>query len=269
MQNILKKVSYHAVYDDSILNALQFARQHGFAGVQVAAETPHLDVTNLTDGQCAEIAAFCREHSLRTTLHGPDFTASLFAANRLLREGLFGYLNSLIQAAEKLGCPIITLHAGAPPSFGTSPRTGRSISEADAKTFQRALEENLRRLSEMTGERVTVCIENFQLTPMATEALEPFLERGELALCWDLPKAHDDPHVQAFMRRNLSRIRQVHLHDVTDGSSHQVIGTGSMDFDAYLPRLAQADVLDYCIEVRPREKALESLDNLKQLVQRH
>ena len=46
---ILDRVTYHAVYDDSILAALRFALDHGFAGVQVAAELPHLDPTELTD----------------------------------------------------------------------------------------------------------------------------------------------------------------------------------------------------------------------------
>ncbi len=34
MRRILDKLSYHAVYDASILDALEFARAHGFAGVQ-------------------------------------------------------------------------------------------------------------------------------------------------------------------------------------------------------------------------------------------
>ena len=40
--NIIKRVSYHAVYDESILGALKFASETGFSGVQVADETNHL-----------------------------------------------------------------------------------------------------------------------------------------------------------------------------------------------------------------------------------
>jgi sugar phosphate isomerase/epimerase len=63
----------------------------------------------------------------------------------------------------------------------------------------------------------------------------------------------------------------VHLHDIRQDEkgnkrSHRVIGSGDIDFTYYLDRLAEADVFDYCIEVRPREKARESLQALKKLL---
>jgi hypothetical protein len=54
MEGILSKVSYHAVYDDSILEALRFAKANGFAGVQVAVETPHLSLDLLSEAQPVE-----------------------------------------------------------------------------------------------------------------------------------------------------------------------------------------------------------------------
>ena len=42
MNSILDNISYHAVYDDSILSALEYAKDSGFSGVQVADETPHV-----------------------------------------------------------------------------------------------------------------------------------------------------------------------------------------------------------------------------------
>lgn len=44
------------------------------------------------------------------------------------------------------------------------------------------------------------------------------------------------------------------------------LGAGTLDFTRYLPRLAEANVLDFCLEVRPRQKAAESLANLKTLI---
>jgi sugar phosphate isomerase/epimerase len=66
---------------------------------------------------------------------------------------------------------------------------------------------------------------------------------------------------------NLFAVRQVHLHDIdTHGRSHRVVGTGVIDFGHYLKLLRDVDVWDYCIEVRPREKAVESMENLKNIV---
>jgi sugar phosphate isomerase/epimerase len=116
-----------------------------------------------------------------------------------------------------------------------------------------------------------LCVENFRLEAMTLEVLQGFLDGGGLSLCWDLAKTYDGDgnrvgRVESFYRRNLARVRQVHLHDIRDGRSHRVIGTGCVDFLRFLPRLAAADVMDYCIEVRPREKAVESLANLRRLL---
>ena len=45
---ISKKISYHAVYDHSILEALYYAKENGFTGIQIAVETPHLSFENLS-----------------------------------------------------------------------------------------------------------------------------------------------------------------------------------------------------------------------------
>jgi hypothetical protein len=41
-REILNKVSYHAVYDESIVDPLAFAAGNGFAGIQWAVEAPNL-----------------------------------------------------------------------------------------------------------------------------------------------------------------------------------------------------------------------------------
>jgi hypothetical protein len=45
---ILDRVSYHAVYDRSVLDALQYAHANGFAGIQLAVEVPHLSFERLS-----------------------------------------------------------------------------------------------------------------------------------------------------------------------------------------------------------------------------
>jgi sugar phosphate isomerase/epimerase len=77
--------------------------------------------------------------------------------------------------------------------------------------------------------------------------------------------------LERFFFSSIDRVKQVHLHDIRrdergNERSHRVIGSGEIDFAYYLNRLAEADVLDYCIEVRPREKAKESLEALKNIL---
>lgn len=64
------KISYHAVYDADILEALRFAHLHGFSGIQIAVESPHLNVNQLQKAELSQIKAFCEQNGLHITLHG-------------------------------------------------------------------------------------------------------------------------------------------------------------------------------------------------------
>jgi sugar phosphate isomerase/epimerase len=273
MDDILTKVTYHAVYDASILDALTYARDHGFAGVQVAVETPHLRFDLLTPDARAEVAAFREANGLVLSLHGPDDVASLFESHPALVRGTFGYFEDLFDFAADVGAHIISFHPGAMAQWGTdtSPRLLRP--EEDENLYITAFGKNLERLVDLAGGRFVLCIENYRLDPEIRDTIQEHLKAGDLALCWDIPKTYLkdralDPDLEQYFWSKLAHVHQVHLHDLGESRSHCVIGTGCVDFMRFLPRLATANVLEYCIEVRPREKALESFDTLKRMVQR-
>ena len=265
MKRILDKVSYHAVYEDSIMAALRCAVDSGFAGVQVAVDVPRFSPEYVGETERDAIARFCEANRMRISLHAPDHSISLFVGSRPLIQGIFQYLVGLFEFGQRIGASLMTFHVGVMPTFGTAPRPGRALPEAAVACFRLTLQANLRRLIDTAAGRFVLCIENHDLTPMVCELLQPHLDANELSLCWDLAKMRDDPAVQQYLWQNLAHVRQVHLHDVHDGYSHQVIGSGSVDFAHYLPRLAEAEVLDYCIEVRPHDKAVESLKRLRGL----
>ena len=267
MNAILEKVTYHAVYDASILDALTFAKANGFAGVQVAVEAPHLTYQVLTDGMLDRIRAFREDNGLILSLHGPDAAASLYTSTGPLRDGMLAYYEELFDFAAKIGAHLVTIHLGLPPSFPAAPRPGQSWDALDVALLRVAVMAHLQWLLQFAAGRVTLCVENFALEPWAMDALQDILDEGKLCLCWDLAKGRNDEALQAFYWRNLDRVRQVHLHDVRDGYSHEVIGCGEMAFMAWLEPLAAAAVTEYCIEVRPRQKALESLANLRTLLE--
>jgi sugar phosphate isomerase/epimerase len=272
VKHILDRVSYHAVYDESILDALRYAKGNGFAGVQVAVETPHLSFESLTDAQCAEIASFCHGEGVGMSLHAPDDVASLFATSGALREGIFTYFERLLEFAARVSARLVTVHPGAMVRFRTDTRPPEVAPQSDRPAYAQALWENLERLAELSrGYSVPVCVEYWKTEPMLESALGPHLEAGSLALCWDVAKTFGanlvrNSLLEKYFRRNLSCVRQVHLHDIADGMQHVVLGRGCIDFMEFLPSLAEADVWDYCIEVRPREKALESLAHLTRIV---
>ena len=272
MKEILSKVSYHAVYDESIIDALAFAGSHGFAGIQWAVEAPHLAFESLPAEEIDRIAACRAEAGLDISLHAPDDACSLFSASRHLAEGIFRYFDAMMSLAGRIGAELITIHLGAPVTFGTDTDPPESIPNPDRALYRQVLARNLQRLIDLSAGRFVLCVENFRLEAMTQEVLQGFLDEGRLFLCWDLAKTFDAAggpveRIESFYRRNIARVRQVHLHDIRDGRSHCVVGTGCIDFLHFLPSLAAADVMDYCIEVRPREQAVESLANLRRVLE--
>ena len=125
----------------------------------------------------------------------------------------------------------------------------------------------------MAEGRFAICVENSAVGLGELELLQPYLGHENLFLCWDLVKSASRQDVEGFYLAHPEWIKQVHLHDrreVASGSvkGHRMIGTGDIDFTRYLCFLMEeADVEDFCIEVRPREKARESLLALAEIVQ--
>src|SRR3989304_803814 len=96
---ILERISYHAVYDASVLDALEYAKSNGFAGIQLAVELPHLSFESLSEEQIREVEAFAESNGVYITIHAPDEAASLFQHSRFLREGIRNYYRALFEFA--------------------------------------------------------------------------------------------------------------------------------------------------------------------------
>ena len=270
---ILDRVSYHAVYDGSILGALKYAKANGFAGIQIADETPHLSFERLSSSDAEEIARFVTSENLYTTLHAPDNTASLFQCSRYISAGVLDYYRGLFSSARSIGSRLVTIHLGSMTVFPTDDETDRRIPNEDLLLYSASLSRNLEELLKIVDGKLMICVENCGIDLAELEMLQPYLERGDLFLCWDLVKSAGRPDMGGFYLAHPEWIKQVHLHDrreVASGSvrGHRVIGTGDIDFGRYLRFLMEeADVEDFCIEVRPREKARESLLALAEIVQ--
>jgi sugar phosphate isomerase/epimerase len=271
--NIQNRVSYHAVYDDSILEALQFAKTNGFAGIQIADETPHLSFERLSAAEVGRIADFIRAEGVYATLHAPDESASLFQCSRHLAAGVSNYYRALFSFAREIDARLVTVHLGAMTVFPTDDETGRRLPQKDLPLYSSSLKRNLETLLRLADGRTMVCVENYGLGEAEFRLLEPYLGRDGLFLCWDLVKGAGQPDIEARYLEHPEWIKQVHLHDRRRTASgalkgHRGIGTGDIDFTRALRLLMRtATVDDFCIEVRPREKARESLLALERIVE--
>jgi len=264
------KVSYHAVYDNSIIDALKFAKNNNFAGIQLAVESPHFSFEHLSHEKREEIKKFCNNNGLYVNLHAPD-GISLFNTNHHLQNGIFAYFKELFKFAKDISSQMITLHLGTMTDFPTDSFPKQKIPDDDINLYKISLKENLNHLISLKDEQIILCIENYRIDSLILDVLQPFITNKKCWLCYDVAKAHYDKHhnnieVDKFYQYNQKSIKQVHLHDVNEnGRGHRVIGSGVINFNKMMFNIKEAPVIDYCIEVRPGSKALESLRNLKQI----
>jgi sugar phosphate isomerase/epimerase len=261
MASIVQRTTYHAVYDESVLDALRFALENGFSGVQAAAELPHLSPLLMSPAVKQETAEYRRRHGLLLSLHAPDDAAGLCCLDPDLDAAALTYLTRLFNAAEELGVHCVTLHVGATPQFGTDEAEPRTLPEPARAAMLATLEANLRRVAGMAAGRCLACIENQGLDDAMASRLRPLVRKHWLWLAHDLAK----PDPGGFFAQHAWAVRQVHLHvRAADGRSHAALGPGCESLLAHFRRLEQHDVREYCIEVRPRERALASLTWLRE-----
>jgi sugar phosphate isomerase/epimerase len=271
-ESITSRLSYFAVYDRSIPEALRFASENGFSGVQIPVELPHLSFESLSKADIEQIRSLKERLGVRLILHAHDQTASLWESNSFLLEGIRAYYRALADFADRVEAQIVTVHLGGPTQYGTDTEPRRLLPAEDEELYRSTFRQNLEHLISQVGGSTTLCVENYNCDRFGLGLLEPYLVDRSLALCWDIAKKYDDAlnidkDMEAYFWRNAQYIKQVHLHDKrAHGHSHLTIGTGGIDFKTILRRLSDYDILDYCIEVRPASQARKSLENLKRLL---
>ena len=259
-----------AVYDESIIEALKFAKNNNFAGIQLAVESPHLSFEHLSQEKRVEIKNFCNNNGLYINLHAPD-NISLFNSNPPLQNGIFEYFKDLFKFANEISSQLVTIHIGSMTTFPTDTNPELIYPHEDLDFYKKSLKENLKLLISLLDGQIMLCIENYRINSLILDVLQPFVLNKECWLCYDVAKAytneqHKNIEVSKFFLENQNSIKQVHLHDINEnGRGHRVIGSGIIDFKEILLNFENIPVIDYCIEVRPRSKALESLKNLKNI----
>lgn len=272
-KSILEKISYHVVYDVNLHDAIDFAARNGFSGIQVAVEVPRFSPERYTSANQSSIRAHAEKAGIRISLNAPDAVTSLFTTHPALKRGVRDYYEDLFNFARGIGVDLITIHLGLLPTYsqhripGTMP-----VSFDDAHFYESLLKKNLEWICQKCPKEISLCVENYAFDELIQNILGEMLSEGNLFLCWDIAKTFTkelkiNSDIESFFLKNIKYVKQCHLHDIVPGfSAHQVIGSGSLNIIDFLIKLQRAPILDYCIEVRPREKALESLNNLKKML---
>ena len=261
-------IGYHVVYDESIQAAMGYASKNGFSSIQLDLNLPKFFPESYNTWQKRSIREEAQSENVAITIHAPELDLQSFHPNVL--EAVAARMTEVIAFSKVLEARSITIHPGPVQGFSIAGETPTRITEMYPELHRRLFGNVLKELAEHTEGGLLLCLENKEFTQGIMAVLEDVMQKSPLYLTWDLAKMYRRDgsvmsEVEAFFLAHLDRVRECHLHDVTDRGQHQVIGTGCVNFRKHLSALSDREV-NFTIEVRPRELALESLGNLRKLL---
>lgn len=262
-----KRFGYHVVYDVDIYDAISFANRHGFGYIVPDLMIPRFFPERFNKSERRSIREFALSKGVSISFHGPSDYLNLGTLYPEVRRAVLDRMKLCVDFACDVGAERLTTHIEPPFDFVFAGKKGTFLKDHWA-LYRNTLKESLVEISEYSKGRVLICVENNQLSRMAMEVLEDVLPTETLFLTWDIPKSHTSAgkpilQIEDFFMHHLDKVRECHLHDQRRGRhSHDMLGVGEIDFSPYLKLFAPEDVY-FTLEIRPREKALESLRILK------
>jgi len=259
-----ERFGYHVVYDRDIHDAIDFAAAHGFGYIVPDLMIPRFWPERFSASERRSIRTHAENKGVSISFHAPSANLSLATPYPEVRNGILLRMKACLELARDLEAERFTIHPSQPPGFASGGGPGTYLEE-HGELYREALKEGMMGVIRET-DGVQVCVENEPLTSFIEEVLESLIaEETNIFLTMDLPKALDPgkgapvERVEAFFRRNIARLREVHLHDRRQGGLyHDVLGHGQVDMEKCLKMFAPHDV-HFTLEIRPRENAHESL----------
>ena len=266
-----KRFGYHVVYDIDICDAINFASRHGFGYIVPDLMIPRFFPELFSRSESRRIREVAASKNVSISFHGPSDYLNLGTLYPEVRKAVLDRMKLCLDFARDVGAERFTIHTAPPFDFVFAGRKGTYLKD-HWTMYQDALKQSLLELAEHSRGDVLVCVENDRLSRMAMEVLEELLPTEKLFLTWDIPKSHTitgEPivEVENFLMHHLGKVKECHLHDQKLGKySHDILGTGKVDFSYYLKMLVPRDIC-FTLEIRPRENALKSLKILKYMLE--
>jgi sugar phosphate isomerase/epimerase len=264
--------AYHAVYDESLSEALDYASQSDWNGIVPDLGVPVFSTERYSEKDRKELKQKIQNLSLEVGIHAPGDDVSLYTSYPPIRFAVLEYFKSIIDFARDIstGPTTIVVHAGSPPSFKQAGRSEDTFLKEQHGFYFSILCETLLALMDYGGDGVNIALENFKWNRIVHDSIKALVPQG-LKLCLDIPKLYfpklREDDFQIF-EAHKDAIEVVHVHDQDEKiGSHQVVGEGSIDFEPALSFLSALSTNPmFVFEVRPRNAAHKSLVNFGNLL---
>ena len=262
VDKILSKVGYAAAIDEkNISEAIIFAKENGMGAVEISMNVPAFLPQRYEKAERAEIKKLAEENGISLSLHGPENLSFLNIQPKLLWAAKESY-KEIIDFADDIGAKRITVHIGDNVCYTLTDKKVY-LDDLYPEIYKEILFKVLRELRDYAKGKAYLCLENTgRFNEFLSEALDELLKEGDLYLTFDWGHAHNKPIQQQFMLSHKEYIRNCHVHDNNGKSDHQILFTGEVPIMKYIDELYEND-LNFIIEVRPRDKAVEAFSELK------
>ncbi len=269
INDLIKRIGIQILFDIADpKKALEYTEKHGLGALELNMTSPPFFPENIDDVSRKALIS----SKIPILLHAPN-GLSLFNLHKKPLDAVIDRLLEIIDFAHEIKARCLTIHLGSSYKISVAGEL-KPIHEILPERYEFTLRYSLERLSEYSRGKTLLCVENTSgfRYDLSLRIMREFLNREQIYLTWDightnrLKGAMRDREID-FMQEYSHLIRNCHIHDNHGGwDEHNIIGEGNVDFDFYLSKLV--DLQTYLIiEVRPRERAIESYIRLKKILQ--
>jgi sugar phosphate isomerase/epimerase len=269
-----QKRAYHVVYDKTLDDSLRYAQNNNWTAIVPDISVPRFSPHLFSTDERTSLQQLSESLGIEWGFHAPGDNISLRSTYPPVRKGILSYYKSIIDFAKDVSTKPTNLvvHAGETPHFREAKRAEDEFVAHHYDIYKDTLSEMFSALIEYGRPSVDIVIENYKWDTMIHEVIQELVPKG-LKLCMDIPKLYN-PNLTlctadwVLFEEFSDAIEVIHIHDwIPNLGSHQTIGEGSIDFNQALSFLGTIPrSLQYVIEVRPREYALASLENLESIL---
>lgn len=265
---LIQRLGYAAgVGEKDIKGAIDYAVSNGVNIVELNMNMPCFFPENYSLEERQKIKAYAAEQGVGLSIHAPE-DISLLNLHDIVREAGIVRIKEVIHFGEDIGANRMTLHIGNSVCFSFTDHI-QYMHEIIPERYKEILCQSLIELRSFAKGKIMICIENVGAFTQSVvqEVLDELLPQGGLYLTWDIGHSYGNKFKEDdFFRKHLDKIRNAHIHDHTGTRDHQVFGEGMIDFDYYFDLFKELDV-NLIFEVRPREKAIESINRFREFNQ--
>lgn len=269
---IRNRIGYQALFEERDFHeAIDFATARGLGAVEVNLTSPSFSPGRYSPEEREKIRVYCEEKGMPLLVHAPE-GLNFLNPQDTVREACLRRMGELLRFSSEIGARRFTFHLGYCEPLSVGGRLVR-LYELYPRVYEEMAEEVLTHLTDLYRDAVVLCLENcggFRYG-VVEKVLKRILPSSDLHLTWDLGhtnrlEGEKRDREESLFSEFLDRVGNCHLHDNSGNwDEHNVVGKGTVDFPRYLNMLADLDTY-FILEVRPRERALLSLNELENLM---